>query len=175
MLRDSGLTISQLHGNSMKTEISTVLDISNRTQIITLLLTLEPNRQPIFGIMTAQHMVEHLSLVLRLSSGRGEQKLFLPEEKADKIRAIFIHGSRALPIGFKTPFLPADELLPLQYSDIPEAIHTLLTDLDNFDDFFRLYPGIKPIHPTMGALHHSEWIIFHNKHFTHHFTQFELL
>lgn len=151
-----------------------MVDISNRQQISTLLSGLEPNKQPIFGMMTAQHMVEHLSLVLKLSSGKGEQKLFFPEEKAEKVRSIFIHGSRALPIGFKTPFLPTDELLPLQCSDIPEAINILFQDLDNFDEYFRLYPDTKPIHPTMGALHHSEWIIFHNKHFTHHLTQFEL-
>lgn len=158
----------------MDAEINRMVDISDRQQILTLLSSLKPNKQPIFGIMTPQHMIEHLAQVLRLSSGKGEQKLFVPEEKAEKIRAIFIHGSRDLPIGFKTPFLPIDELLPLQFSDLDDAIQNLLNETDNFYEYFRLNPEAISLHPTMGALNHSQWIIFHNKHFAHHFKQFEL-
>ncbi|MFI5156234.1 MAG: hypothetical protein ACHQEM_08610 [Chitinophagales bacterium] len=55
------------------------------------------------------------------------------------------------------------------------AITQLKIELKNFDQFFKDHPLAKPVNPTMGPLDHKEWIIFHNKHFTHHFKQFNLL
>ena len=36
-------------------------------------------------------------------------------------------------------------------------------------------PAAKPVNPTMGELDRHEWVKFHNKHFTHHFKQFDLI
>ena len=40
--------------------------------------------------------------------------------------------------------------------------------------YFEENKDATPINPTMGELNKQEWIIFHNKHFEHHFKQFNL-
>ena len=40
--------------------------------------------------------------------------------------------------------------------------------------YFKENKDATPINPTMGELNKQEWTIFHNKHFEHHFKQFNL-
>jgi len=44
-----------------------------------------------------------------------------------------------------------------------------------FEIIMRLVLMLFFIPPRLGKLNYKEWIIFHNKHFTHHFKQFELI
>jgi hypothetical protein len=50
----------------------------------------------------------------------------------------------------------------------------LMTQLDDFENYFSLHPNATFIHPRLGHLYYKEWVIVHNKHFTHHFKQFGL-
>jgi oxepin-CoA hydrolase/3-oxo-5,6-dehydrosuberyl-CoA semialdehyde dehydrogenase len=54
------------------------------------------------------------------------------------------------------------------------AISILLSELNRFDKYFKENKYATPINPTMGELNKQEWTIFHNKHFEHHFKQFNL-
>src|SRR6187402_1391323 len=66
----------------------------------------------LFGRMTAQHMIEHLTFVVTFSNGKNEQQLAYAPEKADKIKAFTIATNNELPQGFRSPVVP-DEPLPL--------------------------------------------------------------
>jgi oxepin-CoA hydrolase/3-oxo-5,6-dehydrosuberyl-CoA semialdehyde dehydrogenase len=54
------------------------------------------------------------------------------------------------------------------------SISILLSELKSFDKYFVDNKDATPINPTMGELSKQEWTIFHNKHFEHHFKQFNL-
>ncbi|MEO6902805.1 MAG: hypothetical protein ABI315_06610 [Bacteroidia bacterium] len=149
--------------------------ILERVDIFKTLERLQSNASPAFGIMTPQHMVEHLVFSIRFSNEKEPQKLYFPLEKAEQIKSFVIYSDAELPIGFKAPVLPKDELLPLSYQDLSSAIEMLKLELDAFDSYFKLNPHNSPINPTMGKLTHTEWIVFHNKHFKHHFKQFNLV
>ncbi len=136
---------------------------------------LQADQKPLFGSMQAQHMVEHLVLTLRFSNGKQPQQRHYSPEKEQRMRAFVLHTDQALPVGFKSPVLPAEGLPPLVYPDLAAAVKAFKTELQDFEAYFRQYPDEKPVNPTMGELDYEEWVRFHSKHVAHHFKQFELL
>ena len=152
-----------------------MMDILDRTKLFELLRKLQADHKPTFGIMTAQHMVEHLAFTVQFSNGKAPQQHHYPKDKEQKIKAFVIGTNNDMPIGFKSPVMPIEELSNLIHPNLTEAIDNLKTELKDFDNYFINQPLDKPINPVMGELNQEEWIIFHNKHFTHHFRQFSLL
>ena len=99
----------------------------------------------------------------------------LPIEKAEKIKFFVIKTENELAQGFKTPILPIESVVPFLYPNLKSAILSLQTELTYFEEYFKTNPNVKTINPTMGELNYEEWKIFHNKHFHHHFKQFDLV
>jgi len=151
-----------------------MIDINNRQEIEQKLKTLNSDSPAIWGQMTAQHMVEHLTFAVMFSNGGLDLKLYFPKDKADYIKNAVIYTDKELPRGFKAPML-GDELPKLECKDIQTAIDKLFSELENFDKHFINNPDVRPVNPTMGELDRQEWIKFHDKHFTHHFRQFDLI
>jgi oxepin-CoA hydrolase/3-oxo-5,6-dehydrosuberyl-CoA semialdehyde dehydrogenase len=54
-------------------------------------------------------------------------------------------------------------------------MNKLKSEIDDYEIFFENYPGAKPVNVTFGELNKEEWDVFHQKHFTHHLSQFGLL
>ena len=150
-----------------------MIDINNRQEISEKLNLLRIDTLPLFGKMSAQHMVEHLTFAIMFSNGKLPQKLHYPIDKAELIKTTFIYSDKEMPIGFKAPML-SDDLLELKFPDLKTSISILLSELKSFDKYFVDNKDATPINPTMGELSKQEWTIFHNKHFEHHFKQFNL-
>jgi hypothetical protein len=137
--------------------------------------TIQADSKPLFGKMTAQHMVEHLELILHYSNGTRKAVLLTPQEKLGVMKD-FLMSDKELTQGFRSPFLPQDGSLPgLNHTDIETAKKALLHTWNNFESYFGSNSGIKEMNPFFGELNYEEWIRFHKKHFTHHFKQFGLL
>ncbi|MDI9365900.1 MAG: hypothetical protein QM541_13170 [Flavobacterium sp.] len=151
-----------------------MVDINNRQEISEKLNLLKIDSLPLFGKMTAQHVVEHLTFAIMFSNGKLPQKLYYPNDKAILIKAIIIYSDKEMPIGFKAPML-SDDLLELKFPDLKTSVSILLSELKEFDKYFDENKDATPINPTMGELNKQEWTIFHNKHFEHHFKQFKLI
>lgn len=147
------------------------LDISNKKELFEKLEKLDPNCCPDFGKMTPQHMVEHLAFVIRFSYGADPQILSVSKEKAEKAKWYVINTENELPKGILFPGI-GENLPPFRYSYLKEAIEVLRIELDKFHEYFTQKLVHKSVHPVLGELNYQEWIIFHNKHFTHHFKQF---
>lgn len=141
--------------------------------VIDLLGRLEGNTEPQFGLMTPQHMVEHLAMSVSFSNGRSPQSLYVSNERAQASKR-FILGDGDYPIGFKAPML-GDTPSPLVMVDLDAAIRYLKDELNYFDSYFEENPAVTLMNPVLGELTYSEWIILHNKHFSHHFKQFGIL
>lgn len=150
-----------------------MIQITNEIELIRLLNTLTETSAPSFGKMTAQHMIEHLILTLKISSNKLPHPSYFREEKAQAFKHAIIYSSVEMPVGFRAPML-TEELSPLVSPHIESAINELQHELNYFHEFFRTNPHNTTTNPSMGELNHDEWIVFHNKHFTHHFKQFNL-
>lgn len=137
---------------------------------------LTENITPHWGLMTAQHTVEHLLLILNVSIGKYERKIAIetPLEKLPKYKASLM-GDYPFPQDFKAPILPKDTLLPLLYDSLSTAKSELLKGIAAFFAYYQENPQAIHTHPVFGDCNFEEWKRFHAKHFTHHFAQFGLL
>ncbi len=151
------------------------IDIENISIVSDVLSNLHPDNQVIFGMMTPQHMVEHLITTFQISTEKIQIEMMFPTEIAQKIRFAVIISENEIPIGFKVPFMPKETPMPLKYVSLKSAIEILKIELAYFKDYFNQNPARKTMNPSMGELNFDEWLIFHNKHFTHHFKQFDLV
>jgi hypothetical protein len=138
-----------------------------------LLNKLDPQRKPLWGKMTPQHMVEHLILAVQMSNGKLKLKCFNPPEKIPSLKR-FLMSSKSLPKLFVNPVI-GEDLRPFEYSSIVEALEKLKYEIDDYAIFFENNPDAKPVNVTFGELNKEEWDVFHKKHFTHHLSQFGLL
>lgn len=137
------------------------------------LISLRANTIPLWGKMTSQHMVEHLILAMRMSSGKIKLECFNPPEKLPALKR-FLMSSRPLPKLFVNPTI-GENLLPLEYSSLEEAKKILNQEITDYLKYFELNPEAKTVNVTFGELNKDEWDIFHQKHFAHHFSQFGLI
>ena len=72
--------------------------------------------KPAWGIMTPQHMVEHLILAVRSGNGNLEVECFNPKEKLPILKR-FLMSDRDLPKGFENPLLEKG-LRKLEFSSL---------------------------------------------------------
>ncbi|MFN3528981.1 MAG: DUF1569 domain-containing protein [Bacteroidia bacterium] len=134
---------------------------------------LQADTQPKWGIMTAQHMVEHLSATMRISNGKLYLDLRIPEEKIPA-RMTFLYSNEPFAKNVRVMDGPA-VLRPLVTNNLAESLTLLKKMIDVFDQHYVAQPDDCPIHPLFGPLNRDQWIHFHKRHMTHHFTQFGLL
>lgn len=141
---------------------------------IELLKELKPETRPLWGTMTPQQMVEHLVWAVRMSSGEVEiTETITPPEKIPVLKR-FLMSPRQLPKNFNNP-LAADKSVEYICENLDSAIELLAEEYKKHIEFFELNPEARPMNPTFGELSKTEWEKFHEKHFTHHLAQFDLL
>jgi len=145
--------------------------VLTETQIMDSLKMLKDDIKPQYGKMTAQHMLEHLTLTLKLSVGKIKYPPFTPSERALKSKDILLFTELEMPMGM-TPPNDTRELYPLKYPDLEKAKEALLKAWAEYMEYYEKNGGASEIHPRFGYLNKDEWNRFHYKHFMHHFKQF---
>ncbi len=151
-----------------------MVDILNSGQLQSVLSKLKSDALPLWGKMSPQNVIEHLTKTVKISSGKIEVKFYLSQEEADKIKQKLIYGDMQLSAGIKNPSM-GNEPPELLHPDLKTAIDDLNNEIINFEIYYKQNPDITNVHPRMGNLKYAEWLTFHNKHFTHHFKQYNLL
>ncbi len=124
--------------------------------------------------MKPQNMIEHLTKTLQFTNGKKQAALRSTENEAKMAKEAFIYTDIEMAKGLKSA-LAGDVAEPFEFSSLEEAKNNLNNELDDFETYFAGNPSATFIQPRFGSLNYKEWIIFHNKHFTHHFKQFGLI
>jgi len=124
-----------------------------------------------FGILTPQHMVEHLTITVKLSAGRIPIPVFEPNEKQLARKQALLFTDIPFPQGVKAPGLP-DTLLELRYPNLETAKAELIKSYEAYHLLFQENPTKHTPHPGFGLLNYEEWELFHAKHMDHHLGQF---
>jgi hypothetical protein len=150
-----------------------MVDILNTQQLKNSFGKLKADAIPVFGKMSPQHVVEHLAKVLKASTGQVQIKLHLTLEEAEILKKKIIYSDFQFSPGIKSPIM-GDEPPPLLHKNLDDALTELYQETKHFENYYNTNPEATHTHPRMGELQFSEWLIFHNKHFTHHFKQFNL-
>ena len=133
---------------------------------------LKADTEPTFGLMTAQHMVEHLIMSIKTSLKRyGEPEAGLSERtlgfrKFLERGAVFKHR-------------PSDktkaDLPDLKYASLEDAIAEIPVALDRFYGHFQTNPDFKCYNQFMGELNFEELELFHYQHVRYHLWQFGII
>ncbi len=142
------------------------------TLLVAKLDELTADKKPLWGSMSAQRMVEHLTDSIKMSSGKLKLGLEIPEEKISKMQEI-LASDKEMPKNFEVPFAKKDT--PLRHEELALAIDEFLLEWIDFEEYYAENPGQKEIHPYYGSLNYEQWLRMHSKHFTHHFEQFGLI
>lgn len=134
---------------------------------------LQSNQQPQWGSLTAQHMVEHLTYVVRVSMGKVHSTVKVDEENISTYKKNMTNDQ---PFPRNTEaFLRRERYPTLWRLNLKQAIGDLRRELNSYYGYYGLFPDRKHNHPLFGALNKNEWDTFHQKHFQHHLTQFGLI
>lgn len=139
-----------------------------------LLAQLTPESPRLWGKMSAQHMLEHVSALFYLSYHPDKGFCVTPPEHLPKARAFLYHDDKQFRPNTRGPGLP-DEPLPLRFDSLDTARTKLLDSMKAFYAYFEAEPGRETLHPVFGSLDLDGWERFHHKHLTHHLRQFGLI
>jgi len=151
-----------------------IVRIDNIEETIGKLNTLTPDTKPLFGMMTPQHMVEHLTMTIKASSGKFSVPQRSTPEEAEAAKARLIYTDAEVPQGLKSPLM-GEGLPEYVHPNLEGAINELKGELEYFENYYAQNAEAKHVQPRLGPLSHDEWKIFHGKHFKHHFKQFGLI
>ncbi len=139
----------------------------------TMLKTLPSDQEPNFGLMSAQHMVEHLIYVVKVTmKRRGE-----PEAEPTKSQLYFrkfIENGAVFQHRPKKGASKAD-LSELRMANIGAAIAGLEAAIAKFYALYEENPAFKSYNPMMGEFNMEELELFNYQHCRWHAYQFGLI
>lgn len=139
------------------------------------MLSLTADTKPKFGKMTPQHMLEHLELSYRISSGEVQGfTVATPEEDREEVQE-FLWNYEPMPKEFNFPLYGDGELPDLKHADLAEAKQKLRKAKENYERYYEENPEAEHAHAVYGELTRFEWYLLHRKHLNHHFDQFGVL
>lgn len=146
----------------------------NKENVTKALAKLRGDQSPKWGILTPQHMVEHLEFFLQMAMGKVETEISTPEKHLERIQES-LFNYRPMPRSFKHPLFKQEELEDLRFESLAEAKAALLSAIAAYETFFKENPGIETPNTVFGMLDKQLWDLLNRKHFHHHFSQFGLL
>ncbi len=136
---------------------------------------LKENAKPKWGIMTPQHMVEHLEYTYRIASGEIQDfEIATPEKILEKVHNS-LYNYLPFPKNSNFPLLEKDTLDDLKHDDLAMAIEKFNEAREDYKIYFKENPDAILNNLVFGELNRYEWYLMERKHLNHHFKQFDLL
>jgi len=137
--------------------------------------SLTEETQPAWGMMTPQHMVEHLEDSYRIAAGEIQDfEIATPEDKLEMVQET-LWNYQPMPKNFNFPFYKEGELFKLKHEDLATAKQKLKEAKAQYENYFQEHPEAITKNAVFGELNKFEWKLLHRKHINHHFDQFGLL
>ncbi|HAB28056.1 MAG: phenylacetic acid degradation bifunctional protein PaaZ [Xanthomarina sp.] len=136
---------------------------------------LTDNVKPKWGIMTPQHMIEHLEFTYKIASGEIQDfEVATPEKILEKVHAS-LYNYEKFPKNTNFPLLEKDKLEDLKHPDLATAIEKFKAQREKYLEYFKDRPDAKLNNMVFGELNRYEWYLLERKHLNHHFEQFGLI
>ena len=140
---------------------------------IPLLKQLSDNEVGLWGVLSPQGMIEHMTDAFANAYGKIKLPAQTPEAILLKVREFALS---------ETPFkentknvLMSEEPAPLRNNNITEAIWELEIEINAFMEYYKSNPDSINLNPFFGDFNFEEWLHLLNKHAKHHLKQFNLL
>ena len=143
--------------------------------LTTTLSKLKDDTKPSWGIMTAQHMVEHMQFHYEVAMEKRAASLVTPEDRLEKTVEIVVYSHVPMMKEFDHPLLNKGKTEELRYPDLATAKAELINSYHAYETFFKENQGKQTMNSIFGNMTKFEWDLLGRKHFDHHFRQFKLL
>lgn len=140
--------------------------------ILPYLEKLTPSSKALWGSMSAQRMIEHLTDSIRIATGENPQELLIEEAKIPKM-ILFLESDKPMAQNIEVPFAGKDT--PLRNEEIELAVDEFVDAFLAFEELYETNLDLTHIHPYYGPLNYQQWQRLNAKHLTHHFKQFGLI
>ncbi len=136
---------------------------------------LTEDTKPKWGILTPQHMVEHLEEGYRILSGEIQDfEIATPEKILEKVHnSLYDYGK--FPRHSQFPSMKKGELEGLRHPDLATAKKRMMEARENYKTYFKENPDAVLKNMVFGMLNRYESYLLERKHLNHHFEQFGLL
>lgn len=141
-----------------------------RTRFIPLLQQLNADKQPLWGRMNAQQMIEHFTDVMMVASGKIKLPIATAPDKLSRLRE-FMMSEKPFKENTKSPVL-GEEPTPLRKRTKQASIGKLQEEIIYFFEAFEKNPGMKTTNPVFGELDFDMNVQLLHKHALHHLRQF---
>ncbi|MCO4820583.1 MAG: phenylacetic acid degradation bifunctional protein PaaZ [Flavobacteriaceae bacterium] len=165
--------------------IATVLTMVQKKQEVFVEMTddkiteclskLTDDLRPKWGIMSPQHMVEHLEYTYKIAAGEIQDfDIATPEKILEKVHHS-LYNYKKFPLNSRFPLLEKDTLDILKHPDLATAINRFKEQRTKYLEYFKENPEAVLNNMVFGELNRYEWYLLERKHLNHHFEQFELI
>jgi len=140
---------------------TTFVEMTDET-IKKCLSKLTKDSTPSWGMMTAQHMVEHLEFSYRVAGNQLQDfDIATPEKYIDKVAATLWNYEK-MPHDYEMPLMKKGMVEDLRHPDFEAAIKKFWEAREVFKDFYKKNPKVKAKSPVFGYLTKYEWYIILN-------------
>ena len=144
-------------------------------KIAECLSKLTENSKPKWGILTPQHLLEHLEYSYRIMSGEIQNfEIATPEKILEKVHHSLYNYDK-FPMGTKFPTMRKEELEDLLHPDFTSAKEKFIEAREAYKTFFKENPEAILKNLVFGELNRYESYLLERKHLNHHFEQFNLI
>lgn len=128
-----------------------------------------------WGILTPQHMLEHIEYTYRIASGEFQDfEIATPEKYLEKaLESLYTY--QPMPPGYDFPLNKKGELEDLKHSDLDTAKKMMLEAREEYLTYFKENPESITKNAVFGEINKYEWYLLERKHLNHHFKQFGLI
>lgn len=165
--------------------IATILTMVQKRQEVFMEMTdekieealakLKETTKPKWGIMTPQHMLEHMAYTYKIASGNIQDfEVVTPEKILEKVHAS-LYSYDKFPRNSKFPLLEENKLEDLKYPDLETAKKKFLEARTEYLEYFKENPKAILKNLVFGDMNKYEWYLLERKHLNHHFEQFGVL
>ncbi|MCG2431984.1 phenylacetic acid degradation bifunctional protein PaaZ [Aequorivita xiaoshiensis] len=136
---------------------------------------LTENDKPKWGIMTPQHMLEHLEESYKVLGGQIQDfEIVTPEKIVEKVRNS-LYNYEKFPQNSQFPTMKKGELEDLKHPDLSTAKEKFFEAREEYTAFFKENPDAVLKNMVFGELNKYESYLLERKHLNHHFEQFGLI
>ncbi|MEO5776545.1 MAG: phenylacetic acid degradation bifunctional protein PaaZ [Flavobacterium sp.] len=136
---------------------------------------LAQDSQPKWGILTPQHLLEHLELGYKIMSGQIQDfEIATPETILEKVHNS-LYTFDKFPKKSAFPTYKKDVLEDLIYPDFETAKAKFIEAREAYKAFFKENPDAVLKNMVFGELNKYESYLLERKHLNHHFEQFGIL
>jgi len=132
---------------------------------------LTESTKPKWGLMTAQHLVEHFEFFMQQALGKIPCEIKTPEKYLERTQDS-LWNYRPMPKKFEHPVLRKGEVEDLRFGSLEEAKTEYWKTYDELELFFKENPKATVPSNVFGNVTRYEWKLMEGKHYALHFEQF---